>query len=95
MTGREPAGTAHRIQSPVGFLAGDRVELTAVSDDYRQFALTAGDQGSVEFTDSLGTIHIRWDSGRRIGIISEAAGLIRKAHRGKGAVSRPAPGGTT
>ena len=84
MTGRELAGTRHRARSLASFLPGDRVELTAVSDDYQQFALMTGDQGSVEFTDSLGTIHIRWDSGRRIGIISEAASLIRKAHRGKG-----------
>jgi len=63
---------------PGGHRPGDRVELTAVSDDYARLALTAGDAGTVEFTDSLGTVHIRWDSGARIGITAESAGLIRK-----------------
>ena len=55
---------------------GDRVELTDATD-YKLFKLSAGDRGTVEFTDSLGTIHIRWDNGRRVGIVSEDAGLIR------------------
>lgn len=59
-------------------LPGDRVELTVVTDDYLRYALNAGDRGTVEFTDSLGTIHVRWDSGARIGIIAESIGLIRK-----------------
>lgn len=63
---------------PGRHLPGDRVELTAVSDDYAKFALTAGDTGTVEFTDSLGTVHIRWDSGARIGIIAKSAALIRR-----------------
>jgi hypothetical protein len=50
----------------------------AVTDDYQRFALTPGDTGTVDFTDSLGTGHIRWDSGARIGITAESAGLIRK-----------------
>src|SRR5258708_33564639 len=61
-------------------LPGDRAELVAVSGDYLRFALTAGDHGTVEFTDSLGTIHIRWDSGARIGIIAEARAMIRRKH---------------
>jgi hypothetical protein len=57
---------------------GDRVELTATTDDYRRFKLSAGDLGTVEFTDSLGTIHIWWDSAsKRVGITSEDASLIR------------------
>jgi Domain of unknown function (DUF4314) len=58
---------------------GDRVELIAASDGYETFRLATGDLGTVEFTDSLGTVHIRWDSGRRVGIISEDADLIRRA----------------
>jgi len=57
---------------------GDRVELTDATD-YHDFHLSAGDRGQVEFTDSLGTIHIRWDNGRRIGILTQDAGLIRLA----------------
>ncbi len=60
------------------FLRGDRVELTAVTDDYQRFALKIGDTGTVELIDSLATVHIRWDSGARIGIVTESVGLIRK-----------------
>ena len=56
---------------------GDRVELTAASNDDVTFGLTAGDRGTVDFTDSLGTIHVRWDSGKRIGIIAAERELIR------------------
>jgi len=56
---------------------GDRVELIAVSADSERFGLTAGDTGMVEFTDSLGTVHIRWDSGRRVGITASERDLIR------------------
>jgi hypothetical protein len=63
---------------PGRHLPGDRVELTAVSDDYARLALTAGEAGTVEVTDSLGTVHIRWDSGARIGIIVESADCLRK-----------------
>jgi hypothetical protein len=60
---------------------GDRIELIAVSDNYLGFALTVGERGIVEFTDSLATVHVRWDSGARAGILVEAAGLIRRAGR--------------
>ena len=56
---------------------GDRVELTAASNDDVTFGLTAGDRGTVDFTDSLGTIHVRWDSGKRLGIIAAERDLIR------------------
>jgi hypothetical protein len=45
--------------------AGDRVELIAVSGDYRWFALTPGERGTIEFTDSLGAVHVRWGQRRR------------------------------
>jgi hypothetical protein len=56
---------------------GDRVELLSASDDDARFGLTAGDCGMVEFTDSLGTVHVRWDSGRQVGIIAAERDLIR------------------
>ena len=58
---------------------GDRVELVDVTDDYRRFALSAGERGTVAYTDSLGTIHIRWDCGKRVGIIADDTDLIRAA----------------
>ena len=58
---------------------GTRVELVALTDAYDVFRLSVGDRGSVAFTDSLGTIHIEWDSGRRVGIDAGDAGLLRPA----------------
>jgi hypothetical protein len=58
-------------------LRGERVEAVSLGDDYRRFALTAGDLGTVEFTDSIGTVHVRWDSGARVGIIAEDRQMIR------------------
>ena len=48
-----------------------------------RFGLTADDLGTVEFTDSLGTIHIRWDKGKRIGITAAERDLIRAAPAGR------------
>jgi Domain of unknown function (DUF4314) len=56
---------------------GDRVELVRVAADDVRFGLAAGDCGTVEFTDSLGTVHVRWDGGQRVGIIAADRGLIR------------------
>ncbi len=56
---------------------GDRVELVSVTADDARFGLAAGDCGTVEFTDSLGTVHVRWDSGRRVGVIAAERELIR------------------
>ena len=53
------------------------MELVAVTGDYRAFQLHTGEVGSVAFTDSLGTIHVEWDSGRRVGIDAGDADLIR------------------
>ncbi len=39
------------------------------------------DPKRAEFTDSLGTVHVRWDGGRHCGIITEAAHMIRKLSR--------------
>jgi hypothetical protein len=59
---------------------GDRVELTELTDDYLPFGLTAGDLGTVAFTDSLCTIHIRWDrTSKRVGITREDTALLRAA----------------
>jgi hypothetical protein len=52
---------------------GVRVELTDATG-YDAFKLSAGDRGTVEFTDSLRTIHIRWANGRRAGIINPGRG---------------------
>jgi Domain of unknown function (DUF4314) len=70
------AECAAERSSRFGLLPGDRVELVAVNADYAR--LEPGQRGTVAFTDSLGTVHIRWDDGSRLGIIAEAGDLIRK-----------------
>jgi hypothetical protein len=67
-------------QQVTGLQRGDRVELIAVPDDsdYQRSGLRAGECGTVDFTDSLGTIHVRWDTGRRVGIIAQEHDLIRR-----------------
>jgi Domain of unknown function (DUF4314) len=60
---------------------GDRVELVATTDEFT--ALVPGDRGTVTRTDSLGTIHVRWDSGSRLGIIEEAGDVIRLVREGE------------
>jgi hypothetical protein len=43
------------------------VELVHTSDPYTQ--LKPGDKGTVQFTDDLGTLHVRWDSGSSLGLV--------------------------
>jgi hypothetical protein len=61
-----------------GLQRGDRVQLDEVPDDYRQYGLCPGHLGTVDFEDSLGTIHIRWDGGARCGITAQHHGLVRR-----------------
>lgn len=46
---------------------GDRVELLDCSDPYTK--LEPGDEGTVSLIDSLGTVHVDWDSGSNLGLI--------------------------
>jgi hypothetical protein len=46
---------------------GDRVRLNFCSDPYTQ--LKSGDEGTVSFVDSLGTVHVNWDSGSGLGLV--------------------------
>lgn len=48
-------------------IRGRRVELVSTSDQYTE--LMPGDRGTVEREDAVGTLHIRWDSGSRLGLI--------------------------
>lgn len=59
------------------FRRGQRVELAAITHGYLRFRPEPGQLGTVDFTDSLGTVHVVWDSGKRFGIIAEDAGLLR------------------
>ncbi len=67
-------------QQATGLHRGDRVELTAVPQDpdYQNAGLSAGDRGAVELVDSLRTVHVRWDTGRHLGITDRHHGLLRR-----------------
>lgn len=59
----------------VPFAPGDRVILPEAPPGYP--AAVAEMTGRVEIVDGIGTVHIRWDSGHRFGILSEFAHLLR------------------
>lgn len=46
---------------------GQRVRLVHTSDPYTN--LTRGALGTVRRVDALGTVHINWDSGSRLGLV--------------------------
>ena len=46
---------------------GARVMFINSSDPYTQ--LKWGEEGTVSFIDDLGTIHVDWDCGSRLGLI--------------------------
>ena len=48
-------------------LTDKRIELISTSDPYT--TLKPGDRGTVDFVDDLGTIHITWDNGSKLGLI--------------------------
>ena len=60
---------------------GDRVRLIYTTDEYTR--LETGSEGTVSFVDSLGTVHVDWDNGSKLGLIPgmdawESAGSGRK-----------------
>ena len=46
---------------------GTRVELVSMNDPYNR-KLKPGNQGAVEFVDSIGTIFVAWDCGSGLGV---------------------------
>ena len=47
-------------------LKGKRIELISTTDPYTE--LKPGDQGTVDFVDDTGTIHVSWDNGSQLGL---------------------------
>lgn len=45
---------------------GTRIELISMADDY---AVAPGTKGTVAHVDDMGTIHMKWDNGRTLGLI--------------------------
>lgn len=48
-------------------LTGRRVRLIRCSDPYTR--LPSGSEGTVAFVDSLGTLHVDWDCGSKLGLV--------------------------
>ena len=50
------------------FSQGARVELIKMDDPYNT-KLVPGCQGTVRCVDDVGTIHVEWDCGSRLGVV--------------------------
>lgn len=55
------------IAPPVTPQPGERVELVRTIDPYTH--LSPGSRGTVTAVDALGTVHVAWDSGSRLGLV--------------------------
>ena len=49
------------------YTPGCRVELISMEDPYVK--LKPGEQGTVEFVDSTGTVFVKWDCGSGLGVV--------------------------
>jgi hypothetical protein len=47
-------------------LEGKRVRLVHCNDRYTK--IKPGTEGTVEFVDDLGTLHVKWDDGSSLGL---------------------------
>jgi hypothetical protein len=49
-------------------LKGKRVRCINMNDEH---PIESGEEGTVDLVDDMGTIHVKWDNGRRIGLVPE------------------------
>ena len=56
---------------------GARVELISLEDPYAR--IPEGTKGTVDAVDDIGTIHVRWDNGSRLGVVP-GVDTIRKVN---------------
>jgi len=61
------SGRVFSVNVTVDIQKGDRVRLVRTSDPYA--ALIRGALGTVGFVDSLGTVHVDWDCGYKLGLV--------------------------
>jgi hypothetical protein len=52
-----------------GFAEGDRVRFLGFGEPDRYSRLRVGTEGTVSTVDDLGTVHVDWDDGGRLGIV--------------------------
>ena len=50
-------------------LSGKRIKLIRMEDPYTN--LKEGDEGTIQFIDGIGQIHVKWDSGSSLAIVPE------------------------
>jgi hypothetical protein len=48
---------------------GDRIRVLSTSDAH--VSLRPGTRGTVEYVDALGTVHVQFDDGTRLGLIAD------------------------
>jgi len=49
-------------------LKGKRIKCLHMMDDH---PILSGEEGTVDLVDDMGTIHVNWDNGRRLGLVPE------------------------
>jgi hypothetical protein len=57
---------------------GTRVRLVYTDDPYTK--LVVGTEGTVNFVDDSGTVHINWDTGERLGMCVRDNDVIQRLH---------------
>lgn len=60
---KQPKATITKLQYPPGI----RLELIEMNDPHAP--VPAGTRGTVELVDAMGTIHMKWDNGRTLGLV--------------------------
>lgn len=62
-------------------LAGKRIELIRMEDPYTN--LKEGDKGTIQFTDDIGQIHVKWDNGSTLAVVPEIDeyDIIEESHK--------------
>lgn len=48
-------------------LKGKRIRMIEMVEDL--YPIPSGAEGTIKYTDSMGTIHVGWDNGRGLGVI--------------------------
>lgn len=55
--------------SYMGYKPGDRVRMIECADLYHP--IESGTEGTIEFIDDIGTLHMKWDNDRTLGVCLE------------------------
>lgn len=53
----------------MGYRPGDRIQMMNCKDRYAP--ILPGERGTIDHIDDMGTLHMRWDSGRTLGVCLE------------------------